>query len=220
MKNHTYKKKIERTISNLENLIEELIKIENELIESEERFRMVADYSYDWEYWIDARGNFIYTSPSVEIVTEYTPDDFAQHSDLFKTIIYPEDWDKWKSHRHNMMSNGQIEPIEFRIRTKSGDMRWIHHVCRTVYDRNGKNCGIRGSNRDLTKQKLLQEEIESLRSIVPICARCKKIRNDKGYWEQVEEYIEKHSKVQFSHGICESCADEMYGAQEWYQKTK
>ncbi len=64
------------------------------------------------------------------------------------------------------------------------------------------------------------EEINTLKGILPICARCKKIRDSDGYWSQVETYIEGHSKAQFTHGICEECADELYGNEPWYQKRK
>jgi steroid delta-isomerase-like uncharacterized protein len=61
-------------------------------------------------------------------------------------------------------------------------------------------------------------EIEILKGILPICASCKKIRDDKGYWNQVETYIESHSGARFSHGLCEECANELYGNQKWYKK--
>ncbi|MBF0545630.1 MAG: response regulator [Candidatus Riflebacteria bacterium] len=58
-------------------------------------------------------------------------------------------------------------------------------------------------------QKAL-EKIKILSGIIPICASCKKIRNDKGYWEQIEVYIRDHSEAEFSHGLCEECRDRLY----------
>jgi DNA-binding response OmpR family regulator len=58
-------------------------------------------------------------------------------------------------------------------------------------------------------QKAL-DEIKVLRGFIPICASCKKIRNDKGYWEQIEIYISKHSEAKFSHGCCDECAKKLY----------
>jgi len=58
-------------------------------------------------------------------------------------------------------------------------------------------------------QKAL-DEIKVLRGFIPICASCKKIRNDQGYWEQIESYITSHSEVKFSHGICQDCAAKLY----------
>ncbi len=66
------------------------------------------------------------------------------------------------------------------------------------------------------QEKLISElqealvRVKKLSGLLPICSYCKKIRNDKGYWEQVEQYIEEHSDVDFSHGICPDCAKEHY----------
>ena len=54
------------------------------------------------------------------------------------------------------------------------------------------------------------EKIKTLKGIVPICANCKKIRNDKGFWQQVEVYVHEHSEAEFSHGICPQCFRELY----------
>lgn len=54
------------------------------------------------------------------------------------------------------------------------------------------------------------KEVKTLQGIMPICANCKKIRNDSGYWEQVEKYIQDRSKAQFSHGLCPECARKLY----------
>ncbi len=62
-------------------------------------------------------------------------------------------------------------------------------------------------NREL-KNSL--ETIKTLRGLIPICANCKKIRDDKGYWNQIESYIQKHSEAEFSHGICPECARRLY----------
>ncbi|MCP4756754.1 MAG: response regulator [Proteobacteria bacterium] len=68
--------------------------------------------------------------------------------------------------------------------------------------------------------KRSREEISSLRGIIPICAKCKRIRDDQGFWDQVEHYIEKHSDALFTHGVCPDCNEELYGDQEWYRKMK
>jgi hypothetical protein len=54
-------------------------------------------------------------------------------------------------------------------------------------------------------------EVKTLRGILPICASCKKIRDDKGYWENVEVYIKTHSQADFTHGICPDCMKKLYG---------
>jgi hypothetical protein len=52
--------------------------------------------------------------------------------------------------------------------------------------------------------------IRKLKGLLPICASCKKIRNDEGYWEQMEVYIRDHSDAEFSHGICPDCIEKLY----------
>ncbi|MBU1054829.1 MAG: DUF3365 domain-containing protein [Proteobacteria bacterium] len=64
------------------------------------------------------------------------------------------------------------------------------------------------------------ENIKTLNGLLPICAQCKKIRDDKGYWNQIETYIENHSDALFSHGLCPDCMDKLYGKEPWYKKMK
>jgi hypothetical protein len=69
------------------------------------------------------------------------------------------------------------------------------------------------------KNKLLSDyisEIKTLRGILPICSICKQIRDDKGYWNQIEAYIQEHSEAEFSHGICQECAKKYYPDMDIY----
>ncbi len=61
------------------------------------------------------------------------------------------------------------------------------------------------------------ENIKTLQGLIPICSNCKKIRDDKGYWNQVEGYISKHTDAKFTHGICPDCSKELYG--DLYEKA-
>ena len=63
---------------------------------------------------------------------------------------------------------------------------------------------------DITSLKNAIAEVKTLRGFLPICSHCKKIRDDKGYWTQIESYIHDHSEAVFSHSICEECAVELY----------
>ncbi len=73
------------------------------------------------------------------------------------------------------------------------------------------------------KEKLIAKlqralsEVETLSGLLPICASCKKIRDDKGYWNQIEGFLQEHSNARFSHGICPECEKKLYGDQEWYK---
>ncbi|MDM8551557.1 response regulator [Desulfobacterales bacterium HSG2] len=79
-------------------------------------------------------------------------------------------------------------------------------------------------NARLEEKNLQLEEalanVRTLRGLLPICANCKRIRDDKGYWNRIEAYVESHSDARFSHGLCEECSDKLYGDQEWYRKAR
>ncbi|WP_300667368.1 hypothetical protein [Desulfoluna sp.] len=62
----------------------------------------------------------------------------------------------------------------------------------------------------ITELENALNEVKTLQGILPICASCKKIRDDKGYWGQVEEYLQKHTEAKFTHGICPECAEKLY----------
>jgi len=95
---------------------------------------------------------------------------------------------------------------------------------RLLLDEGGRIAGIRSIIQDVTKRKKLEEErerligelrealkkVKTLSGLLPICASCKKIRDDKGYWKQIEGYIEEHSEAEFSHGICPECLRKLY----------
>ena len=70
------------------------------------------------------------------------------------------------------------------------------------------------------KTELVLAEIKQLKGLLPICAHCKKIRDDKGYWNQIEGYIQKHSEASFSHSMCPECSDELHGKEDWYIEMK
>ena len=65
-------------------------------------------------------------------------------------------------------------------------------------------------NREKKKLEKALAEVKTLQGLLPICASCKRIRDDKGYWNQIESCIHKHSEAEFSHGICPECAKELY----------
>lgn len=97
-------------------------------------------------------------------------------------------------------------------------------TARPLLDAKGRVAGIVESFQDITARKKLEEEkerliealkksldkVKQLRGLIPICASCKKIRDDQGFWTQVESYITSHSEAQFSHGICPACVKKLY----------
>ncbi|MFP4366566.1 MAG: PAS domain S-box protein [Bacteroidales bacterium] len=119
----------------------------------EEKYRIIAENSYDWVFWIDPDGSFIYTSPSCERLTGYTREEFTNDPGLLTDIIHPEDgYAKDHLFRYNAPEK-ELGDIEFRIITKDGDLQWIRHSCTSVFDKNGKYAGRTGTNRNITDRK-------------------------------------------------------------------
>lgn len=122
------------------------------LQESEERFRTIANYTYDWEYWEDARRKMLFISPSCERITGYQDTEFIHDPALLQYIVHPEDRDKWQDHVCSIQQAPYGE-LSFRIVRKDGQIRWIAHGCQAVFSRNGEFRGRRSSNRDITELK-------------------------------------------------------------------
>lgn len=122
--------------------------------ENEERFRTVAHFTYDWEYWIGPHGNFLYVSPSCERITGYSAEAFQADPLLLRNIIHPDDDQPEciKSQIPFEMEHLGVCSTRFRIITRQGEMRWIGHVSQPVYASDDRWLGRRASNRDITEQ--------------------------------------------------------------------
>jgi len=96
------------------------------LQESGEKYRIVADWTYDWEYWLDEDRNLMFVSPSVERVTGYTPDEFSRNPSLLSDIIYSDDAAIWHHHKETAhlpnRPEDNAEEAEFRIVRKDGGL--------------------------------------------------------------------------------------------------
>jgi len=143
--------------------ITERKKAEEALRVSEEKYRTVADFTYDWEDWIDPNGKYIYVSPSCEWITGYRPDEFIADSKLLIKITHPDDRDLVEEHFREILAGSvAIHHIDFRIITPNNEERWISHYCQPVYSKDGKFLGRRGSSRDITKRKEAEKELNQL----------------------------------------------------------
>ena len=133
---------------------------EKALKESEEKYRTIADFTNDWEYWLDPNDNFIYCSPSCERITGYDAFEFIQNPKLLHQIIHPNDIKIFQKHIKELLIQNNDEEIQFRIICFDGQERWIGHVCQPVYNEFGVYIGIRGSNRDITERKKTEERLK------------------------------------------------------------
>lgn len=128
------------------------------LRQSEEKFRMAIDFTYNWEYWQAPDGSLIYVSPSCERMTGYTAAEFMAQPDLMQTLIHPSD--RATLQQHQCERAGPPESIEFRIVTRTGEVRWIAHICQPVLGAAGEYWGRRATNRDISDRKLKDLELQ------------------------------------------------------------
>ncbi len=139
--------------------IEERKHAEEDLKTAELRYRTVADFTYDWEYWSNIDGSLEYVSPSCDRISGYSVRDFKENPTLFREIIVPEDKKSWDAHKLKAEKTLKPEEIQFRIQRKDGQIRWIEHACQPVTDPQGALLGLRASNRDITARK--QAELDA-----------------------------------------------------------
>ena len=141
-------------------VITEQVRVEQAIRESEFKYRVVADNTYDWEFWLGPDGRFIYTSPSCERITGYTAAEFTADPGLLRRIVLPDDLAGFDRHQRSL-GGAQPSVAGFRIVRRDGSVRWIEHVCVPVNDERGHFLGTRGSNRDVTERKWAEADREA-----------------------------------------------------------
>ncbi|NLG48920.1 MAG: PAS domain S-box protein [Chloroflexi bacterium] len=118
-----------------------------------ELLRLMADFAYDWEYWISPEGQFQYVSPSCQRITGHTPDEFLQDPGLLLRLVHPDDRAAYRRHITHELADNDSAVFDFRIVTNTGEVRWIAHACQPMYDADGVFVGRRSTNRDITSAK-------------------------------------------------------------------
>jgi len=135
------------------------------------------------------------------------PNRPEESSDSFTQILEKKQVDRYET--FHLRQDGQIIPVSV---TRS-----------PIKDAEGKIIGVSAIERDITRRKMEEQErlfliqelsralanAKTLRGLLPICATCKKIRDDRGYWNQIESYIAEHTEAEFSHGICPDCQSQI-----------
>lgn len=158
-------------------------------------YKLIADTTYDWEYFIDPNGTILYCSPSCERITGYTKEEYYLDPELIIRIVSPKDKILFESALGMKKKLKLINEIEFRVITKDGSVVWIENASKEIYDDGGNYLGIRGSSRDISKRKYAEEEVKRFFNLVRDMA-C--IANVDGYflkvnpeWEKVLGYSER-----------------------------
>lgn len=198
LENRVEQRTAELTAENfdLSRQVEGCQRVVEELQRSENTCSIVANFTYDWEYWIEPEGGLVYTSPSVKRVTGYSPEEFQDNRDLLMVLIHPDDQLLFGQHLENEMMIDGVSHLDFRIITRSGEERWISHFCQPVFNSEGIHLGRRASNRDVTRRKQLETTIREER-------------------KELERRVQQRSRQLSS--ACDSLQEEMEEREKAYQ---
>lgn len=158
-------------------------------------------------------GHFIRLNPAWEVTLGYTIADL-QSRRMFE-FVHPEDLERTLEQNRRVREGGRALSFQNRYRHKDGSYRWLRWNAQSDVE----NELIYSIARDVTEAKRAEEERErlivelretlaevtELRTILPICSYCRRVRDDENYWHSVEAYLSHHTKTSYSHGICPSC---------------
>ena len=175
-----------------------------------------------WE--LDLLSNTLSWSDEIYRIFGLTPQEFKASYEAFLDTIHPDDREFVDKAYTESVKKKKPYNIEHRIVLKNGEIKWVREIYTTEYDKEHGPIRSVGIVHDITDEKLATEErenlihelqtalkeIKTLQGILPICSFCKKVRNDSGYWEQVDIYLHKHSEADISHSICQDCMKAHY----------
>ncbi len=126
---------------------------------SEAKYKIVADNTYDWEFWLNPDGQFEYSSPSCERISGHSAQAFIKNAGILLELIHPDDREKYKQSLSKENPGGEENRIEVRIIKPGGEYCWIEQIITQIIDSNGKYFGIRGRIRDITARKKDQDDL-------------------------------------------------------------
>lgn len=136
----------------------------------------------------------------------YTLEELRSRASI--EFVHPDDREKTAEQFRDLLSSGRTVSFQNRWEHKDGSYRNI--LWSAVLDPEANM--VYAMARDITVLLAAQSEVRRLSGLLPICAWCKKIRDDEGYWQRIEAYIGERSEAQFTHGICPSCSGKVDGS--------
>jgi diguanylate cyclase (GGDEF)-like protein/PAS domain S-box-containing protein len=143
-------------------MVEEIDQNTLALRESEQRYRIVTEFTNDFTYWRRPDGSFEFISPACLEVTGYSREELIANPELMEEMIHPADTNVLEQLTSDPCSNcGDLE-VEYRIITKDGSTRWIRHTCRPIYDGNLNFLGRRGCRSDITERRQLADQVSHM----------------------------------------------------------
>lgn len=186
--------------------------MESESTSALRRFAIVLNDSNDAITIQDLRGNIKAWNKGAEKLYGYTEEE-ALKMNIVQIVPSNHEKDSLE-YIHRIAAGEIIDSFETQRFTKSGKVLdvWLTITC--LKDDSGTIDSLATTERDITEMKNQlrnkEKEVKILRGFLPICAHCKEIRDDKGFWHQIESYIRDHSEAEFSHGICPKCVKKLY----------
>ena len=190
-----------------------------QIAESERRFRALVDASPDGIFLESARGEILDCNEAALRMFGYSreemlglsiadlvPEEFA--ASLPEEIPEEDTTGDELVERENVRKDGTVFPTE--ITTKYYDVGGRRRLLAYLRDITERKQKERRQQELVEELRTALSRVKQLSGLLPICSSCKKIRDDSGYWKQVEDYISEHSGALFSHGICPECYAKMY----------
>jgi len=174
---------------------------------------------------LDMATGSMHCSPEVYSIYQADPVNAPNPSLLLLLRgVHPDDAQMVKDRIQKGASAGNIPLFEYRLRLQDGSIRYLSCEGTSATYAPGGTASMTGFVQDITNRKKTEEElrealkkVKQLSGLLPICASCKKIRDDEGYWEAIEMYIERHSEAEFSHSLCDDCVKKLYP--DFYDKN-
>lgn len=183
----------------------------NETESALRRFAVVLKDSNDAITVLDLNGNILAWNKGAEKLYGYTEDEALQ---MNIADLIPDDQQETTGYIKQIASGELTESFETKRIAKNGKVLDVWITATSLKDDSGNVDSIATTERDITQLKndlrAKEKEVKILRGLLPICASCKEIRDDQGYWHQIESYIHDHSEAEFSHGICPNCMKKLY----------
>ncbi len=139
--------------------ITERKRAEEERLESAERFRAIADYTYDWENWIGIDGKLLWVNPAVERITGYSVDECMLMPEFPIPIVAEADRETVAREMRQAVRGSSRNDFEFRVRHKDGRLAWVAASWQPIYDLRGDRLGYRSSIRDIGERKKNQDAL-------------------------------------------------------------
>lgn len=146
-------------------MIRDMRSTTDRLARSEERYRTVAEFTHDWEYWLAPNDTYKYVSPACERITGYGPEEFFLDPELFERLIHPDDREEVLSRVASVEKMHQRMRFDCRIIAKDGRVHWVAYNSMPVYSPNGLYLGVRASVREIEHRKRLEGELRESRAL-------------------------------------------------------